>query len=144
MIEQYIELIKYTITLVFIGTLYMITLNRVMEEVKKIRIIKEKQMLFTSFNDDNIAIIDQLINDNIIKYRVYNIDHNNNFYMSTTEQQKMVKEVLESTLESLSPVLMEKLSLMYNEKKLEDLIYSKILMSVLALTVEINGTYKEK
>ena len=144
MIEQYVELAKYAVTLVFIGILYMITLNRVMEEVKKIRIIKEKQMLFLSFNDDNIAIIDQIINDNIVKYRVYNIDHNNTFYMSTTEQQKMIKEVLESTLESLSPVLMEKLSLMYNEKKLEDLIYSKILMAVLSLTVEINGTYKEK
>lgn len=144
MIEQYVDLIKYAVTLIFIGTLYMITLNKVMEEVKKIRIIKEKHMLFTSFDDDNINIIDQIINDNIVKYRVYNIDHNNTFYMSTTEQKKMIKEVLESTLESLSPVLMEKLSLMYNKKKLEDLIYSKILMAVLALTVEINGTYKEK
>lgn len=141
---MYYDFIKFIIILVICSALYIITLNKVIKEVKNFRILKEKYLLFNSFNEDNINIIDSIISDNIVKYRALNIDHDSNFYMGSNEQNKMINSVLKDTLESLSPVFLEKSCLIYNKEKLEDIIYSKILMAVLAITVEINGNYKEK
>lgn len=88
-------------------------------------------------------IIDSIIQDSIIKYRALNIDHDPNFYMGTKEQNTMISEVLKDVLESMSPVFLEQSSLVYNREKLEDIIYSKISMAVLSVTVEINSTYKD-
>lgn len=123
---------------------FIFCFRSVMKEVKNRRVLKEKQMLLNiKITEDYMNIIDSIIQDSIIKYRALNIDHDPNFYMGTKEQNTMISEVLKDVLESMSPVFLEQSSLVYNREKLEDIIYSKISMAVLSVTVEINSTYKD-
>lgn len=123
---------------------FIFCFRSVMKEVKNRRVLKEKEMLLNiKITEDYMNIIDSIIQDSIIKYRALNIDHDPNFYMGTKEQNTMISEVLKDVLESMSPVFLEQSSLVYNREKLEDIIYSKISMAVLSVTVEINSTYKD-
>ncbi len=123
---------------------FIFCFRSVMKEVKNRRVLKEKEMLLNiKITEDYMNIIDSIIQDSIIKYRALNIDHDPNFYMGTKEQKIMISEVLKDVLESISPVFLEQSSLVYNREKLEDIIYSKISMAVLSVTVEINSTYKD-
>lgn len=141
---MYYEEIKFWVLFIIGLSMFAYCFERVMDEIKDRRILKEKDMLLNiHINDDYMNIIDSIIEESIIKYRAINIDHDPKFYMSTKEQEKIIKEVLEDVLLSISPVFYEQACLVYNKEKLEDIILTKINMRVLSLTIEINGSYKE-
>ena len=100
-------------------------------------------LLDVNISSNYMDIVDSIINDSIIKYRALNIDHDKNFYMNQKEQEKMISTVLQEVLSSISPVFYEQVSLIYNKDKFEDIVFEKITMAVLSVTVDINGNYKE-
>jgi len=114
------------------------------KESQERRLLDERQLLYTMHIDNNdMDILDQLIMDSVTDYRILNIDYDPQFYMNSNEEQKMLKTVLEDVLTKLSPIILERLSLLYNKDKLEDIIFKKVSMAILSCKVEINGNFKE-
>lgn len=118
-----------------------ITLSK---ELKLNRTIKEKEILMkVDVNTEMMNIIDQFIEDSILQYRLKYLTESDNLYITTQKQQEMIRSVLKDVLENISPSLYEKMILVYNKNKLEDIIYLKVSMAIIAFVSTINGSYKE-
>lgn len=114
------------------------------KELKNNRILKEKNFLLTvDANKDTMDLLDRFIEDSLIQYRIKFLDGKDNMYISDSKQKEIVKNVLKDVLNSMSPVLYEKLTYIYNKDNLEDTIYLKVSLAVLSYTIEVNGSYKE-
>lgn len=114
------------------------------KELKLNRTIKEKEILMkVDVNTEMMNIIDQFIEDSILQYRLKYLTESDNLYITTQKQQEMTRSVLKDVLENISPSLYEKMILVYNKNKLEDIIYLKISMAIIAFVSTINGSYKE-
>lgn len=136
--------IKFWIVFILIIGIIVYIFDNAIAELKNYRTLKEKKMLLdVNISSNYMDIVDSIINDSIIKYRALNIDHDPKFYMNQKEQEKMISTVLEEVLSSISPVFYEQVSLIYNKDKFEDIVFEKITMAVLSVTVDINGNYKE-
>lgn len=136
--------IKFWIVFTLIIGIIVYIFDNIISESKNYRTLKEKKMLLdVNISSNYMDIVDSIINDSVIKYRALNIDHDKNFYMNQKEQEKMISTVLQEVLSSISPVFYEQVSLIYNKDKFEDIVFEKITMAVLSVTVDINGNYKE-
>lgn len=136
--------IKFWIVFILIIGIIVYIFDNTITESKNYRTLKEKKMLLdVNISSNYMDIVDSIINDSIVKYRALNIDHDKNFYMNQKEQEKMISTVLQEVLSSISPVFYEQVSLIYNKDKFEDIVFEKITMAVLSVTVDINGNYKE-
>lgn len=127
------------------GSLAIVAIS-VKDIIKTIAQSKEQERLFNlDINKltTDMIFIDTLIQDAITTYRVLNIDHNPDYYMSQQNETKMVTEVLREVLSKISPMIYKKLHILYDENTLEDIIYKKISVSVLEVKLEINGTYTD-
>lgn len=114
------------------------------KELKNNRILKEKNFLLTvDANKDTMDLLDRFIEDSLIQYRIKFLDGKDNMYISDSKQKEIVKNVLTDVLSSMSPVLYEKLTYIYNKDNLENTIYLKVSLAVLSYTIEVNGSYKE-
>ena len=114
------------------------------KELKNNRILKEKNFLLTvDANKDTMDLLDRFIEDSLIQYRIKFLDGKDNMYISDSKQKEIVKNVLKDVLNSMSPVLYEKLTYIYNKDNLENTIYLKVSLAVLSYTIEVNGSYKE-
>lgn len=105
---------------------------------------KEEERLFNlDINKltSDMLFIDSLIEDAVLNYRILNIDHNEDFYMSQRAETEMITEVLKNVLSKISPMIYKKLHILYDDSTLEDIIYKKISISVLEVKLEINGSY---
>lgn len=107
--------------------------------------IQDKMFLQSiNINDSNFELLDNIISNEVQSYYIYTFPHKidgNDKYLSKAEQDIMIKGVMTNILKKLSPVLLHRLSLIYNEDVLEDIIYEKVASGVLALSIENNGTY---
>ena len=114
------------------------------KELKNNRILKEKEFLLTvDANKDIMDLLDRFIEDSLIQYRIKYLDSKDNLRISESKQKEMVKNVLSDVLNSMSPVLYEKLTYIYNKDNLENTIYLKVSLAVLSYVIEVNGSYKE-
>ena len=108
-------------------------------------IVKEKFLTFTlPIDENNLNILHELIESSINSYKVYNFEITDEQYVTEEMQTKMIKYVLQEVLESISPVYMSKLELIYSKNKIQDICYSFIRDHVLAISIEINGNYHNK
>ena len=113
-------------------------------ELKFNRILKEKNMFFNmNINKDMMDIVDKFIEDSIMQYRLKYLTENDEIYLTSKKQEEMVRSVLRDVLENMSPSLYEKMTLVYNKNKLEDIIYLKVSTSILSFIGSINGQYDE-
>lgn len=113
-------------------------------ELKFNRILKEKSMFFNmNVNKDMMNIVDQFIEDSIMQYRLKYLTENDEIYLTAKKQEEMVRSVLKDVLENMSPSLYEKMTLVYNKNKLEDIIYLKVSTSIISFIGSINGQYNE-
>lgn len=114
------------------------------KELKLNRSLKQKEMLLGINADDKMMdIVDKFIEDSLLQYRLKYLNPNDNMYITEKKQQEMVRVVLKDVLENMSPSLYEKMSVFYNKNRLEDIIYLKVSMAVIAFVGSINGSYKE-
>lgn len=131
------------INITFLGMIVYIG-YQINKELKSKRILEEKKILLSIDIDSSaIQLIDDIINDSVNTYRIFNFESKQKNYISDQMQKDMIAKVLEDVLGKISPVIYEKLSMVYNKDKFEDQIYLKVSMAVLQCVVEINGSYKE-
>ena len=115
--------------------------------LKTVQTIKESKEQERLFNLDinslasSMIFVDDLIKDSVLNYRILNIDHDDNYFMSQKAELTMTAEVLKEVLGKLSPLIYKKLCLLYDKKTLEDIIYKKISIAVLEVKIEVNGSY---
>ena len=95
-------------------------------------------------SDNDFNLIDKLINEEINKYHALYTEPNNITYINEEYILKMSRDILKNILLSLSNSFLTKLSYIYNIDKLEDIIYQKIQMAVIAYSVEVNSEVKEE
>lgn len=110
----------------------------------KLEIDKFKAVSEQSIDPNDLNILDQLINEAFADYRTLHFDYINadESYITAEDQKKMILELLETVLETVSENLYTKLSLYYKKDYINDIIYKKIQMVVLGYTIEINGQKK--
>ena len=95
-------------------------------------------------SDNDFNLIDKLINEEVNKYHALYTEPNNITYINEEYILKMSRDILKNILSSLSNSFLTKLSYIYNIDKLEDIIYQKIQMAVIAYSVEVNSEVKEE
>ena len=95
-------------------------------------------------SDNDFNLIDKLINEEVNKYHALYTEPNNITYINEEYILKMSRDILKNILLSLSNSFLTKLSYIYNIDKLEDIIYQKIQMAVIAYSVEVNSEVKEE
>lgn len=115
---------------------------RVVNDKNNIELAKVE--LSVTPSDDDFNIIDKLINEEVNKYHVLITVPNNVSYINEEYVLTMSKNILKNVLSSISNTYLSKLKYIYNENKLEDIIYQKIQMAVIAYSVDINSNTNEE
>lgn len=95
-------------------------------------------------SDNDFNLIDKLIHVEVNKYHALYTEPNNITYINEEYILKMSRDILKNILLSLSNSFLTRLSYIYNIDKLEDIIYQKIQMAVIAYSVEVNSEVKEE
>ena len=95
-------------------------------------------------SDNDFNLIDKLIHEEVNKYHALYTEPNNITYINEEYILKMSRDILKNILLSLSNSFLTRLSYIYNIDKLEDIIYQKIQMAVIAYSVEVNSEVKEE
>lgn len=132
------------ICLIYISTLFFIFFHKYMTmKEKKIDIEKTKVLSDQTINLNDVAILDQIIQDVFTEYKIFELDHEEDLYINEERISLILTDVLAVVLNRLSPNLKDKLSLIYNENYIEDIIFRKIEMVVLDYTISINGNYSD-
>ena len=115
------------------------------KELKKKNSLEEKRLLYElqSNEDENFELLDKMITDAVAQYQVIKFGTDQDLYINEKEQKAMLNKVLKDVLEKISPIYYQKLILIYNENKLEDIIFQKVSMAVFSYAISVNGSYNE-
>lgn len=131
----------FTNVLLLIVTLSVLTKNNRDARLKR-EFEERKFNLEVEPKETDFAIIENLIQDNLAEYRILKLESVEKLYITEEIQNKIFEYVLEKVLLELSPVYLEKLSYIYNQDKLDEIIAKKINLYILDYTVEVNGNYR--
>lgn len=114
------------------------------KQIQANRILEEKKLIYSlNIDDSNFEFLDKLINDSILTYQILNHGFEDNLYINEKEQSKMVESILSDVLNKLSPIYYEKLILLYNSIKLEDIIFEKVSLAVMGYVQQTNSTLQK-
>lgn len=114
------------------------------KELELNRAIKQKDFLLNvDVDSDTMDIVDKFIEDSLLQYRLKYLTNSDNLYITDQKQKEIVRSILRDVLERMSPSLYEKMSIVYNKDRLEDIIYLKVSMAVIAFVGSVNGSYNE-
>ena len=94
--------------------------------------------------ETDFMIVDQLIQDNLAEYRILKLESVEKLYINEETQNKIFEYVLRKVMYQLSPIYLQKLSYIYNESKLNEIIAQKINLHILEYTVEVNGNLRNR
>ena len=87
---------------------------------------------------EDFDIIDLMITEEVSKYHIIVNEPNGVQYMSDDNILEMEKFILKKILSNISQLQLQKLKYIYNDEKLEDIIYEKIQLAVVSYSSEIN------
>lgn len=91
----------------------------------------------------DLDILNKIITDIFTQYRILNLEMSNE-YITIKKQEEIVREVFTTVYNSISPTFLEKLSIIYKQDYIEDMIAQTVQMIVISYTSEVNGAYNEK
>lgn len=115
---------------------------------KNIRIKNEFEIMKFNYEiepkETDFIIIDNLIQENFAEYRILKLESVEKLYINEDIQNKIFEYVLRKVMYQLSPIYLQKLSYIYNEDKLNEIIAQKINLHILEYTVEINGNLRNR
>ena len=120
----------------------LLKLNKSVKEKTKFEKMKFNYEIEPKETD--FMIVDQLIQDNLAEYRILKLESVEKLYINEETQNKIFEYVLRKTMYQLSPVYLQKLSYIYNEDKLNEIIAQKINLHILDYTVEVNGNLRNR
>lgn len=104
--------------------------------------INESDKLSKESFDTIMNLVDQIINDIFTRYTIMNFENNESLYINESMINQMMAAVLKESYLSMSPQLLDKLTLIYNKEYVDDIIAKKVQMLTISYVIEINGTYK--
>lgn len=119
----------------------IVKLNKNIKEKSRIEEIKFNLGIEPKEND--FLIIDNLIQDNLATYRVMKLESIEKLYINEETQNKIFEYVLRKTMYQLSPIYLEKLSYIYNQDKLDEIITQKINNAILEYTIQVNSNVRK-
>lgn len=132
------------ISLFVLISILIYTARHLTKELELNRAIKQKDFLLNvDVDSDTMDIVDKFIEDSLLQYRLKYLTNSDNLYITDQKQKEIVRSVLKDILERMSPSLYEKMSIVYNKDRLEDIIYLKVSMAVIAFVGSVNGSYNE-
>lgn len=94
--------------------------------------------------ESDFTIIDNLIQDNLAEYRILKLESVEKLYINEETQNKIFEYVLRKVMYQLSPIYLQKLSYIYNQDKLNEIIAQKINLHILEYTIEVNGNLRNR
>ena len=133
----------FTNVLLLIVVIFTLTkLNKDIKEKNKFD--KMKFNYDVEPKETDFMIIDNLIQENLAEYRIRKLESVEKLYINEETQNKIFEYVLRKVMYQLSPIYLQKLSYIYNEDKLNEIIAQKINMHILDYTVEVNGNIRNR
>lgn len=115
-------------------------LHSILKEMKQKRNLEQLKLnLNYEVKDQDFTLLDRLIQENMQAYEIYHAEELNKSYINTEMQNKMIEDLLKTTILRISPIYMNKLSYIYNVEHIEDIILDKIKLVVINYTVEYNN-----
>ena len=130
------------LTLLGLAVFSILQLGKSLNKISEILNIRTKLNIDISDNM-NLDMIDNLIDESVASYKIMKLEYQDDLYISEDIQNEMIECVLRDTLNKISPLVFDKLSLLYNKETVEDMILRKIKYIVMEYTIEVNGTYKK-
>ena len=128
----------FTNVLILVSLIFVLV--NINKSIKKKEEIEQLRMNFDfEPKESDFVIIDNLIQENMIQYRVLKLENIDKLYITDQIQKKIFEYVLRQTLYQISPIYMQRLSYIYNKEKLDEIITQKINMSIMEYTIEVNG-----
>ena len=143
MVDWFLTIVTLIIVVVTIANICDIIRNYTDKkiEIDRLRVVCEQKL-----DKKDIEILDEIINEIFTDYRTMHFDYirPDEAYITAEDQKKMILDILQSVLDTISENLYTKLSLYYKKDHIDDIIYKKIQMIVLSYTIEINGQVSPK
>lgn len=120
-------------TIIFIVLLYIISLTllnfREIKESKQITMLREYEINMNCNVDiDIMERLDQMIMNCFNEYMILNIEFRELDYINKEMEDIIVREVSHMVIDRISPVFLNKISLMYNKDTLSDIISKKVYL----------------
>lgn len=138
---QLLEVFKISI-IILILTLSWLSIQIGRYLFRKLRLQKSINDINYRLDQTEYELLDKFITDAFNEYLVFNISFQEDMYINTDMEKKMISEVSMQVLKNISPVMIGKISLYYNIDSLEDIIANKVYMLVSDYTIE-NNTIKQ-
>ena len=85
-----------------------------------------------------IAHLDELITDALNRYNILNLAPMNTLYITSSMQDEIMQKLVNEIPKQISPVLMDKLSLLYNDDYINTFLGEYIYMSVVNFVLNFN------
>lgn len=130
---------------VILLVIVLFVLLKLNKSIKLKREFEEKQFNYNiEPKESDFTIIDNLIQDNLAEYRILKLESVEKLYINEETQNKIFEYVLRKVMYQLSPIYLQKLSYIYNQDKLNEIIAQKINLHILEYTVEVNGNLRNR
>ena len=130
---------------VLLLVIVLFVLLKLNKGIKLKREFEERQFNYNiEPKETDFTIIDNLIQDNLAEYRILKLESVEKLYINEETQNKIFEYVLRKVMYQLSPVYLQKLSYIYNQDKLNEIIAQKINLHILEYTVEVNGNLRNR
>lgn len=117
------------------------TIDKIIEyKIKKLEVEEYKIRLGVTLDQDLDKVLDQIITSCFNEYSLINLVIKPDWYIKEDEEIKINKEVAHLVTQRLSPIILEKLYIVYNKDALYDIIAKKIHFIVAEFVIKHNRT----
>ena len=104
----------------------------------KLKIEKYEIDMNLEINDNIDKQLDTIIENCFTEYSLTNLIYKSEWYITEEEEIKITKDIAHLVAERMSPIVMQKLTLYYNEDAISDIISKRISFRVTNFVIEHN------
>ncbi len=140
-----IYIISFTIIFILLLLWSKIKLNRqlIRESKAKIKLEEYKINMNLNIEENIVEQFNTLIANTFTEYITLNIEFRELEIITTDIENTISKDVAKNVVEKMSPVFIDKLSLIYNKKEIPKIISNTVYMHTLSYTIEKNRLKEE-
>lgn len=109
---------------------------------RELSILESKEINKDTF-DTTMTLVDKILEDIFVRYTIMNTESKDDLYMNEEMINKMMFEVLKEAYATISPQIMNKLTIIYNSSYVDDMIAKKVQLLTMNYVISVNGTYKK-
>lgn len=108
---------------------------------RELEILEFNNLNKESFNG-TMGLVDEIVTDTFIRYTIMDQEFRENIYINEEMIHRIMHDVLREVYTTISPQIMNKLSTIYNNDYVDDVIAKKVQALTLNFVIENNGTYR--